>query len=84
MKKFVAILLTVCCIVSSSLTAIAELNIPEYDEDFTIRNGIFWGMDKTKVKEAELSQGNFKSDITNDYYYIALGINYAKYGYESM
>lgn len=84
MKKFMAILLTVCCIVSSSLTAIAELHIPEYDEDFTIRNGIFWGMDKTKVKEAELSQGNFKSDITNDYYYIALGITCAKYGYESM
>ena len=58
MIKNVAYLRCLCIVLVSamllfSVSAVADTSIPTYDENFSIRNGIYFGMDKTLVKEKE-------------------------------
>ena len=46
-----------------SFTAVAETAIPTYDETFSIRNDISFGMTKTAVANKELEQGNRESKL---------------------
>lgn len=46
-----------------STTAMADTSIPTYNENFSIRNGVCFGMEKSEVEKKEHEQGNLEGEL---------------------
>lgn len=57
MKKVLVVLLSVYFMFTNFTVGMAETEIPKFNEDFSIRNGIRFGMSIDEVKNIEAATG---------------------------
>ena len=72
MTRILAVLIMLCCIISIPTGCMADSEIPRINENFSIRNGISFGMSIDEVKnieaatrEPEIEEGEKAGDFSN-------------------